>query len=261
MSTWILLRGLAREKRHWGSFPAQLMEQLPGARIIALDLPGNGEFNALPSPTTITDMASACRQTLAQLGASPPYNLLAISMGAMVATAWAEAHPGEIGACVLINTSFGSFSPLHHRMRPRAWPILLKIMLNPTPEGRERLILKLTSSQPMALAHVIATWSAIRQACPVSPWNALRQLLAAARFHAPPSPSVPVLLLVGAADRLVNPCCSREIARRWNCAMAIHPGAGHDLPLDDGPWVAKEIRSWHAGSSFAECPETPTIRL
>jgi len=24
----------------------------------------------------------------------------------------------------------------------------------------------------------------------------------------------------------------------------IHPEAGHDLPLDDGAWVAGQIRAW-----------------
>jgi hypothetical protein len=31
--------------------------------------------------------------------------------------------------------------------------------------------------------------------------------------------------------------------------LAIHPGAGHDLPLDDAPWVAQQVRDWLAGSA------------
>jgi hypothetical protein len=42
-----------------------------------------------------------------------------------------------------------------------------------------------------------------------------------------------------------------EIARRWHCSIAIHPTAGHDLPLDAGDWVAKEILAWLAA---AEAP-------
>ena len=30
MSTWVLLRGLTRESRHWGDFPDILREHLPG---------------------------------------------------------------------------------------------------------------------------------------------------------------------------------------------------------------------------------------
>ena len=26
--------------------------------------------------------------------------------------------------------------------------------------------------------------------------------------------------------------------------LVVHPDAGHDLPQDDGPWVAERIRLW-----------------
>jgi hypothetical protein len=38
------------------------------------------------------------------------------------------------------------------------------------------------------------------------------------------------------------------IARRWNCPIAIHPTAGHDLPLDDGVWIAKQVHDWLTGA-------------
>ena len=41
-STWILLRGLARESGHWGAFTAQFARAMPGCEVLALDLPGNG---------------------------------------------------------------------------------------------------------------------------------------------------------------------------------------------------------------------------
>jgi pimeloyl-ACP methyl ester carboxylesterase len=70
--------------------------------------------------------------------------------------------------------------------------------------------------------------------------------LAAARFSAPEKPEVPLLILAGARDRMVWPGCSRRLARAWNADFALHPAAGHDLPLDDGDWVAKEVRHWLA---------------
>jgi pimeloyl-ACP methyl ester carboxylesterase len=75
--------------------------------------------------------------------------------------------------------------------------------------------------------------------------NALRQLAAAARYRAPSHvPSVPVLLLAGARDRLVDPRCSEALARHWNAPIAVHPAAGHDLALDDGAWVAAQVKAW-----------------
>jgi pimeloyl-ACP methyl ester carboxylesterase len=244
MTTWILLRGLTREKRHWGVFPQQLLEAFPGALVCALELPGNGELNSLASPMSVAATASFCRGEALRLGARPPYLLLAMSMGAMVATAWAEGHPGEIAGCVLISTSFGRFSPPHQRLRPRAWPALLRVLLARGAEARERRILELTSGLSGSHLQVPAQWAGFRRSRPVSLGNALRQLVAAARYRAPAAAPVPALVLAGAADGLVDPRCSREIARRWQCPMALHPRAGHDLPLDDGAWVAAQIRGW-----------------
>src|SRR6476646_2595189 len=88
--TWILLRGLARERAHWGAFPALLHERLGDATVVALDLPGNGCLNRQASPTRIALMTQQCRDEAARLGLAPPYHLLAISMGAMVAIDWAR---------------------------------------------------------------------------------------------------------------------------------------------------------------------------
>ncbi len=244
MSPWILLRGLTREKRHWGDFPQAMRDSMEETSVFPLELPGNGELNDQVSPLHIAAMASHCRDELTRLGVAPPYNLLAMSMGAMVATAWAEAHPEEITACVLINTSFGSVSPLHQRLRPRAWSLLLKILLSRTARGREHLILDLTSGRAQAHSQVVEAWAEIRRSRPVSTRNAFRQLVAAARYRAPLAAPVSTLLLVGARDGLVDTRCSLAIARRWNCALAIHPEAGHDLPLDDGAWIVDEIRQW-----------------
>ncbi len=254
MTTWILLRGLTREKRHWARFPEQWTETFPQDRVITMELPGNGELNAMVSPPTMAGMAAHCHGEVSRLGITPPYNLLAMSMGAMVATAWAREHSNEVGACVLINTSFGSFSPLHHRLRSRAWLTLLHLLVTPSIEGRERLVFRLTSRLPEPPAHLIDDWVAIRKSQPVRSGNALRQMIAAARFRAPSLAPVPTLVLTSAGDRLVNPRCSGDIARRWDCAIALHPTAGHDLPLDDGVWIAKEVSRWLAGADPSEHP-------
>jgi pimeloyl-ACP methyl ester carboxylesterase len=91
---------------------------------------------------------------------------------------------------------------------------------------------------------VVAAWCAIRRARPVGVANALRQLVAAARFQAPLAAPVPTLLLTSAGDRLADPRCSADIARRWACPLVVHSEAGHDLPLDDPAWVVQEVKAW-----------------
>ena len=56
-----------------------------------------------------------------------PYSVLAMSLGGMVATAWAQRYPAEVERLVLINTSMRPFSRAQQRLRRAAWPDLLRI--------------------------------------------------------------------------------------------------------------------------------------
>jgi pimeloyl-ACP methyl ester carboxylesterase len=246
MSTWVFLRGLTRESRHWGRFPEVFCETLAEAKVILLDLPGNGGLNRMESPLRVEQMADYCHTEMSVRGLQPPYFLLAMSLGAMVAVAWAERHPRDVAAAVLINTSLRPFSPFYWRLRPANYPRLLRLF-GPTPNDREleKAILETTTRLVPDPAAVIAQWLQWRRENPVSPRNTLRQLLAAARYRAPRRrPLERLLLLAGVQDALVDPRCSRQLAAEWNAAIAIHPAAGHDLPLDDDAWVLAQIRSW-----------------
>jgi pimeloyl-ACP methyl ester carboxylesterase len=246
MSNWILLRGLMRDSRHWGDFPALLRRELGTVRIARLDLPGNGPLYRMQSPARVEAMVECYRRTLLQQGIAPPYRLLAMSLGAMTAVAWAARYPQELDACVLINTSLRPFSPFYQRLRLRNYPSLLRLALQqPAADRRERLILSLTSNNRHAQREVLDTWTSYQRDCPVSRGNTWRQLLAALRYRAPyGKPPVPLLILASAGDRLVDPQCSQHLAREWHSTLALHPGAGHDLPLDDGSWVARQVGAW-----------------
>jgi pimeloyl-ACP methyl ester carboxylesterase len=239
----VLLRGLTREAAHWGALVPLLAQALPQDRILTLDLPGNGCLHAQASPWSVPAMAQACRNALAAQGVRGPVYLLAMSLGAMVATAWAHSAPAEVAGCVLINTSMRPFSPVHHRMQPHNWPTLARLLLWPhTPLHIERAVLRMTSNHPAAHADVLPTWVLARQQRPVRAANVLRQLAAAARYRAPPTaPLVPTLLLASTHDRLVRSQCSRAMAQAWHCPLVEHPGAGHDLPLDDPQWVVEQV--------------------
>lgn len=248
MSRWILLRGLTREARHWGEFPRDLQAALPDAEIATIDLPGNGRLYQQRSPASVEAMADQCRAEARARGLEPPYRLLAMSLGGMVAVAWAQKYPEEVAGCVLINTSLRPYSPFHRRLRPGSYPVLLRLALPGSDRARETAILRLTSHRPVERAGVVAAWAAWRREQPVSTANAVRQLLAAARYRAPPGPpAAPLLILAGTADALVHPDCSRRLAQAWQADYAEHGSAGHDLPLDDGPWVADQVRRWLRG--------------
>ncbi|HEY4066649.1 MAG TPA: alpha/beta hydrolase [Burkholderiaceae bacterium] len=246
MSTWVLLRGLARESGHWAGFEDVLRERLAAPRMIALDLPGNGALYRQCSHTRIEAMTAWCLGRLRELGAAPPYYVLAVSLGGMVAVDWASRAPESLAGGVLVNTSLRRFSPFHQRLRPASWPQLLSIALGPgSAADREASVLRLTSRRPQAAAAVLERWATLRRTQPVAPANALRQLLAAARYRAPAqAPRVPLLILSSRRDALVDPRCSQAIAAHWHCESAVNPAAGHDLTLDDGPWVAEQVARW-----------------
>lgn len=246
MTSWIFLRGLTRESRHWGDFVDVFERTVPGARAATIDLPGNGACHHRSSPADVRVMVESCRQAAAAKGIAPPHNLLAMSLGAMVAVAWAQAHPDEIARCVLINTSVGRFSPFYRRLRPRNYLPLLKLALFDG-SGREweKQILAMTSRLRTGSAELLDAWVAIRESYPVTRRNALRQLWAAACYKPPAErPDAAMLILASREDGLVHADCSRALAREWNCELRVHPRAGHDIPLDDGEWVAAQVLDW-----------------
>ena len=244
MASWIFLRGLTREAGHWGHFVGQFQQAMPADSVALLDLPGNGALNQHLSPCRVQDMVVHCRAQLTQRMLEPPYHVLAMSLGAMVSVCWAHLHPQEVAAQVLINTSMRPFNPFYQRLLPANYRTLLRLaLLGASPQAWERAILRMTSNH--GDVSTVQTWLALRQAHPVTRSNALRQLLAAARFHAPQNrPETPTLLLASVHDHLVSAECSRTLAKRWSCDLRTHPSAGHDLPLDDGPWVAAQVRCW-----------------
>ncbi|MBK7793953.1 MAG: hypothetical protein IPJ62_16665, partial [Betaproteobacteria bacterium] len=72
------------------------------------------------------------------------------------------------------------------------------------------------------------------------------------------APAAGVLILASANDALVDPRCSQALAEAWRATIAVHPKAGHDLPLDDGPWVAEQVARWwnpSAESGIATPPD------
>ena len=242
--SWILLRGLTREARHWGAFTSRFSEQVGDAT--ALDLPGNGEFTAGKSPRSVVDMVGFARQQLQHQGFKPPYSLLGMSLGGMVAADWAQRYPQDVGALVLINSSMRPYNSLLQRLRPANWPALAMLAARwRDADYAERAIHALTCNETASKESDIAAWLGIRKSAPVSEANAQRQLWAAARFIcAPTPPACRTLLMSSAADHLVHPVCSHQLAKAWSAAHQQHPWAGHDLPHDDPDWVCGQIWDW-----------------
>lgn len=246
--TWVLLRGLTREARHWGDFPLQLQEatgRSPG-QVITLDLPGNGKWSGQRSPLSVEKMVEAVRRQLAAQGVRPPYAVLAMSLGGMAAASWAQRYPDEISRLVLVNTSMRPHAHFAQRLRPRSWLTLLAMASHwRNIDAVEQKVHELTCKRQEQRQQDLTQWRFIRQSAPVSAANAARQLWAATRFTcAPLAPRCPVLVLSSAGDALVSPACSAQLARAWQTSHREHPWAGHDLPHDDPRWVCQHVALW-----------------
>ena len=247
-ATWLLLRGLTREARHWGGFAQQLAGALPppgAGQVLAPDLPGNGAVWRQASPASVGAMVEFLRRQLQAQGVQPPYSLLAMSLGGMVASDWAQRYPQEVARLVLVNTSLRPFSGPSERLRPRSWASLALLAAHWGDAGAaEARIHQLSCHRVDTRAADIAAWVRIRRDAPVSAANGVRQLWAAARFSGAAAPRCPVLLLSSAADQLVHPRCSARLAAAWQAEHRQHPWAGHDLPHDDPEWLCRQLAGW-----------------
>lgn len=241
---WVLLRGLGREARHWGEFPQRLQLALGDVPVLTPDLPGNGYLWQENAGVTVAEQCEHLRGQLAPVLAEGPVNVLALSLGGMVALDWASRYPAEVARLVLVNTSLSALAPFWRRLRWQSYPALLGLLGQKT-VLREQGILALTSNLPARRSQVLADWVAWQTAHPVSVANLLRQLLAAARFQAPKVwPRCPALVVTSAQDRLVDPYCSAQLAQATGWPLQINAHAGHDLPLDDALWLAQAVVLW-----------------
>lgn len=249
---WILLRGLTRESAHWGDFVPLLQSAFPDAQITLLDLPGTGCFYRETSPCTINAITGKVRQHALDQGfIERPVTILALSLGAMVAWEWMRSYPEDICGAALMNTSFADLSPFYQRLRQQSYRDFIAIVMTQDIYDRESKILQLTSNRRDQHEQIAQSWEKIQNERPISLKNSFRQIIAAATYRPGDiKPKQPVLLLSGLGDRLVAPACSVAIHKKWNLELRRHLWAGHDLTLDDGAWVALQLKVW-AGSKTA----------
>lgn len=93
---------------------------------------------------------------------------------------------------------------------------------------------------------MLEAWIALRRRHPVSTANALRQLAAAARFRLPARrPPLPMLVLGGRRDALVDPHCSRALAAHWQLAYASIPAPATTCRWTTAPgWPPASANGW-----------------
>lgn len=245
---WLLLRGLAREQRHWGEFPSIFEQVVPDATTYFLDHPGAGTEIHRASPLSVEAVAADLRERwLAMKGATnEPWGLLAISFGGMVAQQWAGDHPEDFERVVLINTSAANLSVPWKRLDYRQIPGVISALLERDREKRENKILRMTTRLNPDLKRIASEWSSYQVDRPIPRSTALRQLFAATRFKAPTKISTNLLLVSGGGDPFTDPSCPQRLSDHYQAPLVKHPNAGHDMSVDAPKWLAEQVRDWIA---------------
>jgi pimeloyl-ACP methyl ester carboxylesterase len=174
---WLLLRGLVRERRHWGDFPEQLA-RATGGQVRTLDLPGVGTERDRPSPTTIDGIVADLRGRFGN--PEGEWALFAPSLGGMIALKWGEVAPDDFRRIMVCNTSASDLAGPFQRFSPFALWTALRGVLRRDLEARERGVLALVSNTPQGLAMAPA-FARFATELPIGRMVLLRQLLAGAR--------------------------------------------------------------------------------
>lgn len=238
-----MVRGLAREARHWGNFLSELKKSFPDAVIHPLEVPGTGTLRHQTSPTSIDSYVKTLRQQyLNNTPENDDCKIIGLSLGGMIAAQWLESHPNDFSAAVLINTSCRK-SPIYRRLKINGGSRLLVALCHQDPFQREKKLASLLCNL-VDQDKTAQEWARISKSAPVSLLNFLRQFYAAATFQLPAKNEVPTLILCSRRDRLVSYESSEDIALLLQKECIYHDQAGHDLTTDDPNWCIEQLLCW-----------------
>lgn len=248
----VLLRGLGRESAHWQNFPELLMRQLEktlniNTKIHCPNIQGCGEHYRKPAHSSLESTTDTVRtefflKNQKLKNQNEKLIILGLSFGGMLALDWAQRYPDEISHVILINSST-ALSPFWQRLKTRALLKLVRAVARPLSKS-ERIFLELVSNKPQEYDSNAAQWIEIQKQHPVSNYNCIKMLIAAAAYRPPNTTTKPGLVICSELDRLVSPRCSHAIAEQFQFSFRSHPWAGHDLPMDDGHWLTLTISNW-----------------
>ena len=244
---WFLLRGLGREYGHWHDVLPMLRDYYPHSEFHCLDQPGCGMRHQQRSPWLIHNTVEILRsEYLACKQEGRKCFIIGLSLGGMIAVAWATKYPEDFHGGILINTSMPSINSRFDRLRPQALLAMLKSFVYlGNPSKRERQLLNLVSNYQSTRERLLPSWVAIQRKRQVSAANYLRMLYSATTFTAPSYPPFrQTLILKSKHDRLINARCSDQIQESWQVPLAEHSTAGHDLTSDEPQWVLEQITDW-----------------
>lgn len=239
--TLVLVHGFAASLQAWEPWVARLT---PGYRVISLDLPGHGLTRAPAGYRPSTDANIAVIDELTQRLRAPRFVLGGNSMGGGIAWNYALNHPERLEGLILVDAGGWPHPP---KQGGGGSILVFKLLGNPV----GRAILEHIDPTPLAerglkQAYVdpaLVTPALVHRYVDFSRAPGHRAILLSQNSgpHAPVTPATfqaihtPTLVMVGAADKVIPPDDSRNLAGAIPGAkLIVYPGVGH-VPMEQVP--------------------------
>src|SRR4051812_2208000 len=107
----LILKGLARESRHWETFPEILQTAIPRSEVVVLDLPGIGTEAHRSSPDRMHEIVLDLRgRWRAKSEVATQWGVIGVSLGGMVVLEWMHLFGEDFKWGVVINSSCANLS-------------------------------------------------------------------------------------------------------------------------------------------------------
>lgn len=211
-------------------------------RVIAPDLPGFGDSDARPGPTTMAQYAAEVRALLQQL-ATGPVVLVGHSMGGYVALAFARQFPELLRGLVLVGTKAGPDAPeaaagrraMAEKVETEGVQVVVQAMApkmlaggNHDAQMMEHVRAFMASSKPMGVVGALLGMAGRPDATAL-----LAQIV------------VPTLVITGADDMLVPPAESEKLAEAIRGAqLVVVAHAGHLVAFEQPDQFNRALEVW-----------------
>jgi pimeloyl-ACP methyl ester carboxylesterase len=260
----VCVHGLGGSLVNWAALAPRLTDTV---RLVALDLAGFGQTRAVGRSASVISNQRLLHRFLTELIGQPAI-LVGNSMGGMITTLQAHAHPQTVAGAVLIDPAL----PIAIRARPDPLVTAMFAMYAVPPVGRAALRARRGRSTPrqaamevlrlccvdagrvpaevidqhVEVARLRRSYTEVDDAM-LDAARSLMRVLALRRRHVEMLAGVegPVLLLHGQKDRLVSLASARATAKAnpsWRFEVA--EDAGHVPQLEVPDWTAERILDW-----------------
>ena len=223
----ILLHPVGLDLTYWGLQIDALCDHYD---VVAFDLPGQGKSPGTPADWSISQAVSVLRQVVESTG-SPTAHIVGLSVGGIIAQAFAVAHSDAVCSLTLISTAPTFSEEGRGAMRKRAANVRAGGMQAVLRECLERWFTSVTvSRRPDLIDRVTKTLLADDPEVHGAMWDMISAFEIVADLH---RIDAPTLILTGELDRSSPPSSARVLHEGiTHSELHILPSFSHMLPLE-----------------------------